>query len=96
MEMEIIFVPSAFKHSVSEENIRWVMLNHLADGIIEEDDETKYLSIGLLSIGFDKMRNLLEIIYNHVDECTIKVFHAMRCRKQFYERLELQEKLWQI
>jgi hypothetical protein len=91
MAMEIIFVPSAFKHSISEENIRWVLLNHLADGIIEEDDETKYLSVG-----FDKTGNLLEIMYNYLDEQTIKVFHAMKCRKQFYEKLKEQEKLWQI
>ena len=91
MGMEVIFVSSAFKHSVSEENIRWVLLNHLADGIIEEDDETKYLAIG-----FDKAGNLLEVMYNLIDEQTIKVFHAMRCRRQFYEQLELQEQLWQI
>jgi hypothetical protein len=91
MGPEIVFVPSAFKHEVSEENIRWVLLNHLADGIIEEDDETKYLSIG-----FDKSGNLLEIMYNFIDDQTIKVFHAMKCRKQFYEKLEEQEKLWQI
>ena len=78
-----MFVPSAFKHSVSEENIRWVLLNHLADGIIEEDNETKYLSLG-----FDKSGNLLEIMYNHIDEQTIKVFHAMKCRKQFFEKLK--------
>ena len=83
MGQEIVFVPSAFKHAVSEENIRWVLLNHLADGIIEEDDETKYLSIG-----FDKTGNLLEIMYNYIDEKTIKVFHAMKCRKQFYKKLE--------
>jgi len=86
MGPEIIFVPSAFKHSVSEENIRWVLLNHLADGIIEEDDETKYLSVG-----FDKRGVLLEIMYNYLDEQTIKVFHAMKCRKHFYEKLDIQE-----
>jgi hypothetical protein len=59
MATEIVFVPSAFEHHISEENIRWVLLNHLADGIIEEDNETKYLSIG-----FDKNGNLLEIMYN--------------------------------
>jgi len=91
MGLKIEFVPSAFKHAISEENIRWVLLNHLADGIIEEDDETKYLIIG-----FDKSGNLLEIMYNFIDEEKIKVFHAMKCRKQFYERLEIQEKLWQI
>jgi hypothetical protein len=86
MGPEIIFVPSAFKHEISEENIRWVLLNHLADGIIEEDDETKYLSVG-----FDKSGNLLEIMYNYIDEKTIKVFHAMKCRKHFYEKLKKQE-----
>ena len=91
MGPEIIFIPSAFKHSVSEGDIRWALLNHLADGIIEEDDETKYLSVG-----FDKKGNLLEIMYNYIDEQTIKVFHAMKCRKHFYEKLDLKEELWQI
>ena len=91
MGPQIVFVPSAFKHAVSEENIRWILLNHLADGIIEEDDETKYLSIG-----FDKAGNLLEIMYNYIDEQTIKVFHAMKCRKQFYEKLKEKGLLWQI
>ena len=90
MGPEIIFVPSAFKHAFSEENIRWVLLNSLADGVIEEDDETKYLSVG-----FDKTGNLLEIMYNYIDEKTIKVFHVMKCRKQFYKKLE-EEGLWQI
>ena len=91
MALEIIFVPSSFKHAVSEENIRWVLLNHLVDGIIEEDDKTKYLSIG-----FDKSGNLLEVMYNYIDEQKIKVFHAMKCRKQFYNNLEEQGLLWQI
>ncbi|MDR2701285.1 MAG: hypothetical protein LBB72_02505 [Spirochaetaceae bacterium] len=88
MGPEIVFIPSAFKHEVSEENIRWVLLNHLADGLIEEDDETKFLSIG-----FDKSGNLLEIMYDFIDEQTIKVFHAMKCRRQFFEKLKEQEKL---
>ena len=86
MGFDIVFVPSAFKHKISEENIRWVLLNHIADGIIEEDDETKYLTIR-----FDKKGNLLEIMYNHIDAQTIKVFHAMNCRKQFYEKLQGKE-----
>ena len=56
MGPQIVFVPSAFKHAASEENIRWVLLNPLADGIIEEDDETKYLSIG-----FDKAGNYVQL-----------------------------------
>ena len=86
MGLNVEFVPSAFKHAVSEENIRWVLLNHLADGLIEEDDETKYVSIGL-----DKKGKLLEVMYNYLDEQTIKVFHAMKCRKQFWEKLNIKE-----
>ena len=88
MALNVEFVPSAFKHAVSEENIRWVLLNHLADGIIEEDDETKYLVVG-----FDKNGNLLEVMYNYIDENKIKVFHAMNCRKQFYEKLDIKGNL---
>ena len=83
MALEIEFVPSAFKHNISEENIRWVLLNHLADGIIEEDNEMKHLSIG-----FDKTGQLLEVFYNLIDEEKIKVFHAMKCRKKFFRELE--------
>lgn len=82
MGPNIVFVPSAFKHAVSEEDIRLVLLKHLADGIIEEDDETKFLSIG-----FNKLGNLIEVMYNYIDDQTIKVFHAMKCRKQFYREL---------
>ena len=84
MGPEVVFVPSAFKHAITEDNIRWALLNHLADGVIEEDEETKYLAIG-----FDKSGNLLEIMYNYIDEQTIKVFHAMKCRKQFYEIMDV-------
>jgi hypothetical protein len=91
MDTEILFIPSAFDHNISEDNICWVLLNHLADGIIEEDDETKYLSVG-----FDKTGNLLEVMYNVIDERTIKVFHAMKCRKQYYKKLEEMGLLWQI
>jgi len=85
-----VFVPSAFKHDISEDDIRWALLHHLADGVIEEGDEAKHLSVG-----FDKTGRLLEIMYNHIDEQTVKVFHAMRCRKQFFEKLRDGGILWQ-
>lgn len=86
MEQEIIFVPSAFKHTVSEENIRWILSYHLADGIVEENDETKRVAVG-----FDKSGNLLEIIYNELDDGRVKVFHAMKCRKEFRRELGIEE-----
>ena len=91
MGPRVVFVPSAFKHGVSKDDIRWVLLNHLADGLIEEDDEAKYLSVG-----FDKSGKLLEVMYNYIDDQPIKMFHVMKCRKQFYEKLKEQGLLWQI
>jgi uncharacterized DUF497 family protein len=98
MEPEIIYIPSAFKHGISAENIQWALSHHLADGTIEESggagaggvnaDENRYVAIG-----FDKSGNLLEIMYNHIDERTVKVFHAMKCRKQFRENLDRERKL---
>jgi uncharacterized DUF497 family protein len=86
MEPDIVFVPSAFKHGITEENIRWILAYHLADGVIEEDDETKYIAVG-----FDKAGNLLEVMYNYINEKTVKVFHAMKCRKQFRKDLGIEE-----
>jgi hypothetical protein len=40
-----------------------------------------------LVIGFDLNGNLLEIMYNLVDEDTANVFHAMPCRKEMYQYL---------
>jgi hypothetical protein len=51
-------LPIAFKHGVTEDSIRWVLKHHLFDGIVEEDDENKYLVLG-----FDEAGNLLEIMY---------------------------------
>jgi hypothetical protein len=39
---------------------------------IIEDDAEKYLLLG-----FDTHANLLEIIYNKIDEQTINIFHVM-------------------
>jgi hypothetical protein len=37
-----------------------------------------------LLLGFDTNSNLLEIMYNEIDEQTVNVFHAMRCRSIYY------------
>jgi uncharacterized DUF497 family protein len=93
MEPEIIYIPSAFKHGISAENIQWALSHHLADGIIEEADGAGADENRYVVIGFDKSGNLLEIMYNHIDERTVKVFHAMKCRKQFRENLDRERKL---
>ena len=75
----IEFNQAAFTHGVTEENMRFALDTARYDGMIDEEEcENKYLVIG-----FDKNANLLEIMYNVIDEDTINVFHAMRCRKNF-------------
>jgi hypothetical protein len=74
MDVIVKFIPSAFKHKVSEANIRHAILNYKYDDIFDDDPEKHLL------IGFDSNANLLEIMYNVIDEQCVKVFHAMRCR----------------
>jgi hypothetical protein len=58
-------------------NIRHAILNRVYDDVFDDEPE-KYLLIG-----FDNNANLLEIMYNAIDEQNIKVFHAMKCRNIF-------------
>ncbi|GHV94492.1 hypothetical protein AGMMS50293_08120 [Spirochaetia bacterium] len=74
MEPNIIFVPSAFKHHVTEEDIRHAYNNKIHDGCLESC-ENKYCFIG-----FNLAGNPIEVFYNPIDEDTIKVFHAMDMR----------------
>ena len=74
MNVVVKFVPSAFKHKITEANIRNAILNWIYDDVFEDDPDKHLL------IGFDSNANLLEIMYSIVDEQTLKVFHAMRCR----------------
>jgi len=73
MEVVVKYVPSAFKHDITEESIRHAILNWKYDDIVEDDPDKHLL------IGFDNNANLLEIMYNVIDAQTVKVFHAMRC-----------------
>jgi hypothetical protein len=44
----------------------------------EYDDVLEYDNEKHLVLGFDSKTNLLEIMYNVIDERTVKVFHAMK------------------
>ena len=83
MEIFVKYVPSAFKHNISEGNIRHAILNWRYDDIFE-DDPGKHLLIG-----FDSNANLLEIMYNVIDEQTVLVFHAMRCTNGHRKLLDI-------
>ncbi|MDR2758631.1 MAG: hypothetical protein LBB78_04570 [Spirochaetaceae bacterium] len=79
----IEFNQSAFKHDISEEDIRWAFLHPRYDGPIE-NMENKYIRLG-----FDRLGRLLEIMYNEIDEHSVNVFHAMRCRSIYYQLLDV-------
>ena len=79
MDVTIEFNQAAFTHKVTEEDIRFAFDTARYDGSIDEDEsDNKYLVIG-----FDRNANPLEVMYNVIDENTINVFHAMKCRKNF-------------
>jgi len=77
----IEYTKSAFKHGITEEDIRHAILNPVYDEIQDLGDNKHLL------LGFDHNMNLLEIAYNIIDEQTFKVFHAMKCRNSYYELL---------
>ena len=85
MDVEIRFSKSAFKHNVNEADIRWAIDTAKYDGFLDDDEdaENKYLLIG-----FDRNANPIEILYNIIDQNTIRVFHAMKCRNAFKHFLE--------
>ena len=84
MDVNILFCKSAFKHNVSEADIRWAIDTVKYDGYLEDDDaENKRLLIG-----FDRNANLLEIYYNILDQNTVRVFHAMKCQNAHLHLLE--------
>ena len=79
MDVEIIFSKSAFKHGKSEADIRWAFKTIKYDAILEEMG----WSDKHLLIGFDRNAELIEILYNDIDDDTVRVFHAMNCRNSF-------------
>ena len=81
MDVAIEFNPAAFKHGVSEADIRMAFDTAKYDGLLDENDEDardKYLLIG-----FDRNANLIEVLYNVIDDDSINVFHAMPCGNSY-------------
>jgi uncharacterized DUF497 family protein len=86
MNVAIEFNPAAFKHGVSEIDIRLAFDTVKYDGFLDENDpdaENKHLLIG-----FDRKANLIEVLYNVIADDRIRVFHAMKCRPAFIRLLE--------
>ena len=82
MEIIVKCAPAAFKHGITEANIGHAILNWKYDDVFDDDPEKHLL------IGFDSNANLLEIMYNVIDEQNLKVFHAMKCRDAFLPLLK--------
>ena len=79
--MILVFNPAAFKHGVTEQDIEAAMTAALIDELIEGFDNK------FLIIGFDMNSNLIEVMYNLVGEDIANIFHAMKCRKVFLQKL---------
>jgi hypothetical protein len=74
MEAGIEFNHAAFRHGVTEADIRYAFEHWLLDQPVVGEDAKHLL------IGFDRNANLLEILYNVIGDRQINVFHAMKCR----------------
>ena len=73
---------SALRHGITEEDILRALSLPVVDRLMPQY-KNKYLLIG-----FDRNSNLLEIMYNIRTDGTYNVFHAMKCRKEFYRYVE--------
>jgi len=77
----IEYNPSAFKHGISETAIRYAIKNAIYDDIWDDTADKHLL------LGFDNNGNLLEIMYNIIDDYSVNVFHAMKCQSIYYRLL---------
>ena len=82
MEPEFIFVPSAFKHGVTEEDIRHAYETKIYDGPLRNYTN----KCGF--VGFNRAGNPIEVFYNPIDNDTVKVFHAMGCQSSTIAQIE--------
>jgi hypothetical protein len=82
MEPEFIFVPSAFKHKQTKEDILHAYNTRIRKGRLVGYDN-KYAFIG-----FNRASNPIEVFFNPIDDDTMKIFHAMGCRDGTIEQIE--------
>lgn len=88
MESVILFSKSANKHGVTKTDIRKAFETKKYDAELDgEGFEDKNLLIG-----FDINANLIEVMYNAIDNDTVRVFHAMKCRKAYVELIGSKER----
>jgi len=78
MELEFVFRETAFKHGLTEADIR-----HAFD-TCRYIDQYKNRENTYLLLGFDVNANPVEILYNEFGINGVNVFHALPCQKQFF------------
>ena len=83
--LEIIFRQSAFKHGVTEADIRWAFNTVEFDELIN-GFENKYRLLG-----FNTKGNMIEVLYNLINGHRVNVFHAFPCSDTFLESLSKPE-----
>jgi hypothetical protein len=81
MDVEIIFVSSAFKHGETKEDILHAYKTMIYDGALEG-----YVDKNAF-IGFNLAGNPVEVFYNPIGNEKMKVFHAMGCRNGVIEQI---------
>ena len=82
MRRDIICKSSAFKHKITLDNIRHALDFPWYEGVLE-GYENKYIVLGT-----DHAGNLLEIMYNEMEDGTLNVFHAQPCRTIYLSLLK--------
>jgi len=82
-EVIVDFHKSAFNHEINKEDIIHALKHRIHDASIDGFSD-KYAVIGPNRAG-----NLLEILFDSIDENNICVYHAMNIRKSFIKRLGL-------
>ena len=79
--IDVEILPSATKHGLSKEDILSALERSIYDETLQTDPNKT------LSIGYDKNARLLEVIFHVLSDEYIVVFHAMKCRKSYIERM---------
>jgi hypothetical protein len=84
-DLEIVFKQSAFKHNVTEADIHWAFNTVESDELIIGFDNKYRL------LGFNTKGNMIEVLYNRINDRRVNVFHAFPCSDTFLETLSKKE-----
>ena len=82
MDAVIKFNRAAFKHGITAADIVRAFETFIYEDPVDGADN-KYLLLG-----FNLQGNLIEVMYNRINEDAINVFHAMPCRRAFRDLME--------